>query len=201
MGSFFRRLAIAWTVGDITKVPFSDDITPDSVLLMRRNIQERVSELAPFLLFDPDPYVVVGADGALYWIIDAFTTSDRYPYARSLVLGNQRFNYMRNSVKAVVDAYNGTVRFYVFDPADPVVQTYRKVFPQLFTDADEMPDFLRAHVRYPELLFRAQASIYSTYHVENEQEFYNREDVWTVAQQGRSQQGQGSADSIEPYFV
>ena len=100
-----------------------------------------------------------------------------------------------------MDAYNGSVRFYVFDPADPLVQTYQKIFPQLFTDAKEMPDFLRAHVRYPELLFRAQAAIYSTYHVENEQVFYNREDIWTVAQQGRGQQGQGTADAIDPFFV
>src|SRR5207237_6833754 len=115
MGSFFRRLLIAWTVNDITKVPFSDDITADSALLMRRNIRERVSELAPFLLFDADPYIVVGGDGALYWIIDGFTTSDRYPYARGLTVQNRRLNYIRNSVKAVVDAYNRSVRFYVFD--------------------------------------------------------------------------------------
>ena len=201
MGSFFRRLAIAWTVGDITKVPFSDDITADSALLMRRNIRERVSEIAPFLLFDQDPYIVVGADGALYWIIDGFTASDRYPYARHLTVGGRQLNYIRNSVKAVVDAYNGSVRFYVFDAADPLVQSYQKMFPQLFTDAKQMPDFLRAHVRYPELLLRAQASIYSVYHVENEQVFYNREDIWTIAQQGRGQQGQGTADTIEPYFV
>jgi uncharacterized membrane protein (UPF0182 family) len=201
MGSFLRRLLIAWTVGDIMKVPFSDDITPDSVLLMRRNIRERVSELAPFLLFDPDPYIVVGADGGLYWIIDAFTTSDGYPYSRQLTVQGQRLNYIRNSVKAVVDAYNGSVHFYVFDAADPLVAAYQKVFPKLFTDQKEMPDFLRAHVRYPELLFRAQAAVYSVYHVENEQVFYNREDIWTVAQQGSTQQGQGSAESIEPYFV
>jgi hypothetical protein len=101
----------------------------------------------------------------------------------------------------VIDAYNGTVRFYVFDAADPLIQSYQKVFPALFTDAKEMPDFLRAHIRYPELLFRIQARIYSTYHVENEQVFYNREDIWTVAQQGRSQQGQGTADTIESFFV
>jgi uncharacterized protein len=201
MGSFLRRLLIAWSVGDITKVPFSDDITADSVLLIRRNIRERVSALAPFLLFDADPYIVVGDNGALYWIIDGFTASSRYPYARHLMLGDQRVNYIRNSVKAVVDAYNGTVRFYVFDAQDPLVQSYQKIFPQLFTAASEMPDSLRAHVRYAELLYRAQATIYSMYHVENEQVFYNREDVWTVAQQGRSQQGQGSADAIEPFFV
>jgi uncharacterized protein len=201
MGSLLRRLLIAWSIGDIMKVPFSDDISADSVILMRRNIRERVSELAPFLLFDPDPYIVVGADGGLYWIIDAFTGSDRYPYARQIGVQGTRLNYIRNSVKAVVDAYNGSVRFYVFDSADPVIKAYQNTFPQLFTDSKEMPDFLRAHVRYPELLFRVQASIYSMYHVENEQVFYNREDLWTVAQQGRSQQGQGAADSIEPFFV
>jgi uncharacterized membrane protein (UPF0182 family) len=201
MGSFFRRLLIAWTVGDLSTVPFSKDITADSALLMRRNIRERVSALAPFLLFDQDPYIVVGTDGALYWIVDAFTASDRFPYARHVTVGNRPINYMRNSVKAVVDAYNGTVRFYVFDNADPLVQSYQKMFPTLFAAADQMPDFLRAHIRYPELLFRVQATIYATYHVENEQVFYNREDIWTVAQQGRTQQGQGSADAIDPFFV
>jgi uncharacterized membrane protein (UPF0182 family) len=201
MGSLARRLLIAWTLGDITKVPFSDDITSESVLLMRRNIRERVSELAPFLLFDPDPYIVVGTDGKLYWTIDGFTTSERYPYARHLSLGSNSMNYIRNSIKAVIDAYDGSVHFYVFDASDPLIQAYRKMFPTLFTDSKEMPDFLRAHVRYPELLFRAQAAVYSTYHVENEQVFYNREDVWTIAQQGRSQQGTGTADAIEPFFV
>ncbi len=201
MGSIIRRLLIAWTIGDISKVPFSDDITSESALLMRRNIRERVAELAPFLMFDPDPYVVVGSDGKLYWMIDGFTTSDRYPYARHLNLGNRSINYIRNSVKAVIDAYDGSVHFYIFDESDPMLQAYRKMFPSLFTEAKDMPEFLRSHVRYPELLFRAQAVIYSNYHVENEQVFYNREDVWTIAQQGRSQQGQGIADTIEPFFV
>jgi uncharacterized membrane protein (UPF0182 family) len=201
MGSFLRRLLIAWSIGDITKVPFSDDITADSVLLMRRNIRDRVSEIAPFLLFDQDPYIVVGTDGKLYWIMDGFTTSDRYPYSRHVNLGDRSLNYIRNSVKAVIDAYNGSVHFYVFDPSDPLIQSYRKLFPVLFTDANDMPDFLRAHVRYPELLFRIQANIYSTYHVENEQVFYNREDVWTIAQQGRGQQGESAADTIDPFFV
>src|SRR3989441_5614318 len=201
MGSLLRRLLIAWTLGDITKVPFSDDITPDSALLMRRNIRDRLAELAPFLMFDPDPYIVLGTDGKLYWMIDGFTTSERYPSSRHLNLGSRSMNYIRNSVKAVIDAYDGSVHFYVFDDADPLIQSYGKMFPSLFMDAKEMPEFLRNHVRYPELLFRAQAAVYSTYHVENEQVFYNREDVWTIAQQGRGQQGQGTADTIEPYFV
>ena len=202
MGSFFRRLLLAWSVGDLTKVPFSDDITADSMLLMRRNIRERVAEVAPFLTFDDDPYVVIGNDGTLYWIIDGFTTSDRYPFSSHINLGNHAVNYIRNSVKTVVDAYNGTVHFYVFDTGDPLIQSYQKMFPALFSSAGQMPDFLRAHVRYPELLFRAQAAIYTRYHVENEQVFYNREDVWTIAQQGtRQQQGQQVADAIEPFFV
>ena len=201
MGSLARRLLIAWTIGDISKVPFSDDVTSESVLLMRRNIRDRVTELAPFLMFDQDPYITVGSDGKLYWMMDAFTTSERYPYARHLNFGNRAINYIRNSVKVVIDAYDGSVRFYVFDESDPLIQAYRKMFPSLFTDAKEMPEFLRNHVRYPELLFRAQTAVYSTYHVENEQVFYNREDVWTIAQQGRGQQGQGTADTIEPFFV
>ena len=115
IGGFFRQLALAFTVGDIARVPFSDDITADSALLMRRNIRERVTSLAPFLVFDDDPYIVVGEDGKLYWMMDAFTVSDQYPYSRHLVLGNRSVNYIRNSVKAVVDAYTGAVQFYVFD--------------------------------------------------------------------------------------
>ncbi|PYS51119.1 MAG: membrane protein, partial [Acidobacteria bacterium] len=201
MGSFFRRLLLAWSVGDLTKVPFSDDITADSMLLMRRNIRDRVAELAPFLIFDQDPYIVLGTDGALYWIIDGFTASDRYPYSRLINVGNRAVNYIRNSVKTVVDAYNGTLHFYVFDTSDPLIQSYQKMFPALFSSAGQMPGFLRAHVRYPELLFRAQSAIYTTYHVDNEQVFYNREDVWTIAQQGSRQQGQQVADAIESFFI
>ena len=171
------------------------------MLLMRRNIRERVSALAPFLIFDQDPYIVAGSDGALYWIIDGFTASDGYPYSRHLNVGNRAVNYIRNSIKTVVDAYNGSVHFYVFDTGDPLIQAYQKMLPALFSPAAEMPDFLRAHVRYPELLFRAQAAIYTTYHVDNEQVFYNREDVWTIAQQGTRQQGQQAADVIEPFFI
>jgi uncharacterized membrane protein (UPF0182 family) len=201
MGSFLRRLVLAWAVGDLTKVPFSDDITSDSALLIHRNLKERVSTLAPFLLFDDDPYIVVGADGRLYWIIDAFTSSDQYPYSRHLALGNSSVNYIRNSVKAVIDAYNGATSFYIFDPEDPIILAYQRTFPALFRAASDMPDFLRSHVRYPEFLFQIQATMYATYHVGNEQVFYNREDVWTIAQQGRSQAGQQGAQNIEASYV
>ena len=201
IGSFFRRLLLAYEVGDLLTVPFSNDITPDSVLLHRRNIIERASLLAPFLTYDDDPYMVVGRDGALYWMIDAYTSSGRYPYSRHIRVGNRSINYIRNSVKAVIDAYNGRVTFYVFDAEDPLIAAYQRVFPDLFRPNAEMPDFLREHVRYPELLFQIQAVTYSAYHVDSEQIFYNREDVWTVAQQGRAQTGSQAAETIEPYFV
>ena len=135
LGGFLRRLLIALDRGDIAKLPFSDDITPDSRLLMRRNISERVEALAPFLTFDPDPYVVVVDDGRIFWMHGRFTTSSTYPYARHYLLGREPINYMRNSVKVVIDAYNGATTFYVFDAEDPIIAAYRGIFPTLFRDA------------------------------------------------------------------
>jgi uncharacterized membrane protein (UPF0182 family) len=201
MGGFFRKLLLALEVGDIATVPFSNDVTADSSLLLHRNIIDRVSRVAPFLILDDDPYMVVGDDGALYWMIDAFTTSRRYPYSRHVGVGRQSVNYIRNSVKAVVDAYNGTVTLYVFDPEDPLIAAYQKTFPDLFRPKSAMPEFLLKHARYPELLFQIQATMYTAYHVDNEQVFYNREDVWSVAQQTRTQGGGQSAEGIEPFFV
>ena len=181
LGGLLRRALIALDRGDLTKLPFSDDVTADSRLLMRRNLRERVQELAPFLTFDPDPYVVVGEDGRIYWLMDAFTTSDSYPYARRYRLRDEPFNYIRNSVKIVIDAYTGATTFYVFDTQDPIIAAYRSVFPALFVDAAAMPPDLRAHVRYPELLLQVQAVVYGLYHMTNPDVFYNREDLWTVA--------------------
>ena len=200
MGGFFRQLLLARTVGDTTKVPFSEDITADSVLLMRRNIHERTAALAPFLAFDEDPYLVIGSDGGMYWMMDALTLSDRYPYARHLSLGRKAVNYIRNSVKAVVNAYDGSVSFYVYDPDDPLIQAYQRIFPTLFRPASAMPEMLKSHVRYPEILFQAQAAMYATFHVTNEQMFYNKEDLWTIAQQNRAQAGQRQSSVVEPFF-
>ena len=197
VGSFARRLLLAYETGELTTLPFAQDVTPESELLMRRNIQERVQNIAPFLLYD-DAYMVVGSDGSLYWLMDAFTIANTYPYSRHISFTTGRANYIRNSVKVVINAYNGATQFYVFEPDDPVITAYRNTFPDLFLDAEQMPATIRSHVRYPELLFSIQAQIYAQYHVEDEQVFYNQEDLWTVAQQGRSQAG---SDEIDPYFV
>ena len=202
LGGFLRRVMIAFDRGDLTKLPFSDDITPQSRLLMRRNIRDRVAALAPFLTFDRDPYIVVGADGRLSWIIDGFTSSDTYPYSAHANLGNDSVNYMRNSVKAVVDAYDGTTTFYVFDNTDPIIAAWRSIFPDLFKDASAMPDWLHAHVRYPELLLSLQAEVYGLYHMTNPEVFYNKEDQWTVATEtGMGDAGEQTAQPMRPNFV
>jgi uncharacterized protein len=202
MGGFFRRLLLAFDRGDLTKVPFSDDIAPDSRLLMRRNVRERVAALAPFLTFEQDPYIVVGQDGHLSWIIDGFTSSASYPYSTQASLEDHPINYIRNSVKAVVDAYDGSVTLYVFDNADPILTAWRSIFPDLFRDASAMPEWLRAHVRYPERLLSLQAEIYGLYHMTNPEVFYNREDQWTVATRAQSgQKDEQSTQPMEPNFV
>jgi uncharacterized membrane protein (UPF0182 family) len=202
LGGFLRRAIIAFERGDLAKLPFSDDVTPDSRLLMRRNVRRRISALAPFLHYDSDPYIVLGDDGRLSWIIDAFTISDSYPYSSHYRLGGSLINYMRNSVKVVVDAYDGTTTFYVFDKEDPIITAYRGIFPELFKDASTMPPGLRKHVRYPELLLKLQAEVYGLYHMRNEGAFYNREDLWTVATElGMGQGGEQTAQMMPPNFV
>jgi len=202
LGGFLRRILIATDRGDLTKLPFSDDINRESRLLMRRNVRERVAALAPFLTYDSDPYLVVGDDGRLSWIMDAFSTSDSYPYASHYTLASTPINYMRNSVKAVIDAYDGTTTFYVFDPQDPIIMAYRQIFPVLFKDAATMPPALRKHVRYPELLLKLQAAVYGLYHMGDPQVFYNREDLWTVASEvGMDESGQQKTQAMEPNFV
>jgi uncharacterized membrane protein (UPF0182 family) len=202
IGGFLRRLVIAIDRGDLGKLPFSDDVTADSRLLMRRNVRERVHTLAPFLHFDDDPYIVVGDDGRLTWLIDGYTTSDSYPYARSYRLGRDPINYARNSVKAVIDAYDGTTTFYLFDAEDPIIAGYRAVFPDLFRDGAAMPPALRKHVRYPELLLQLQGAVYGLYHMTNPGAFYNREDLWTIASEvGFTSDRQQTAHAMEPNFV
>src|ERR1700682_4969819 len=202
LGGFLRRLIIALDRGDLAKLPFSDDVNKDSRLLMRRNVRDRVSALAPFLTYDPDPYIVLGDDGRLSWIRDAFTVSDSYPYASHYRLGRDLINYMRNSVKVVIDAYSGATTFYVFDTEDPIIAAYRRIFPNLFKDAAIMPPGLRKHVRYPELLLKLQAEVYGLYHMTDPGAFYNRDDLWTVATEvGMSEGGQQATQTMQPNFV
>ena len=202
IGGFMRRILLAFDRGDLGKLPFSDDVNAESRLLMRRNVRDRVSALAPYLTYDPDPYIVVGDDGRLSWVMDAFTTSDRYPYASHSRLNDTPINYMRNSVKVVIDAYDGTTTFYVFDTEDPILTAYRRIFPSLFKDATAMPQGLRKHMRYPELLLKLQAEVYALYHMTDPEVFYNREDLWTVATEvGMSEGGEQTTQPMQPNFV
>jgi uncharacterized membrane protein (UPF0182 family) len=195
-------MLLASAIGDLSKLPFSDDVTSDSRVLINRNIRELVNGVAPFLIYDNDPYIVVGGDGHLYWMIDAFTESDTLPYASHHDVAGHSLNYIRNSVKVVIDAYNGSVRFYVFDKKDPLIAAYRSIFPALFSDAGEMAADLRSHVRYPETLVRAQGEVYSLYHTQNIKMFFQREDVWSLAQQIRlDDQGKKQTQPIDPYYV
>ncbi|HEY0430520.1 MAG TPA: UPF0182 family protein, partial [Pyrinomonadaceae bacterium] len=202
IGSGARRMLLAWALGDLSKLPFSDDVNSESRVLIHRNIRELVNGIAPFLIYDSDPYIVVSGEGKLFWVIDAFTESATYPYSRHHKVGVNDVNYIRNSVKVTIDAYNGTVHFYVFDQSDPLIATYRATFPVLFEDASQMPADLRAHVRYPETLIRVQGDVYGLYHTQNPKVFFQREDVWNVAQQVSSDdQNRKQVLPIDPYFV
>ena len=202
VGGRLRRTLLAWALGDLSKLPFSDAIGSQSRVLIHRNIREIVNGIAPFLIYDNDPYMVVSNDGRLFWMLDAFTESSRFPYSRHHGVGNETVNYIRNSVKVVIDAYNGSVDFYVFDPKDPIISTYRAVFPSLFKDASAMPEDLRAHIRYPETLIRVQAEVYGLYHTQSAKVFFQREDVWSLASQiGIDEQNKKQAQPIDPYYV
>ncbi|MEA2085949.1 MAG: UPF0182 family protein [Chloroflexota bacterium] len=192
LDNFIRRLVYAWQLGDLN-ILISGELTPESRVLYYRNIGERVNHLAPFLKLDKDPYLVV-MEGGLFWIQDAYTTSDRYPYSEPLGGGP---NYIRNSVKAVIDAYNGSVTFYVTDPDDALIRTYQAIFPKLFVPAEQMPESLRVHLRYPEDMFNIQASVYQSYHMRDARVFYNKEDEWTVPKEVYF----GSEQAMEPYYI
>jgi uncharacterized membrane protein (UPF0182 family) len=177
--SFFRRLLLSARFGSL-KILLSDQITNDSRMLYHRNVVERASKALPFLRWDNDPYLVIREDGRLQWILDAYTSSNQYPYAQRLSDGT---NYLRNSVKVVIDAYDGTIEAYVVEADDPVIQTYAKAFAGIFRPLDDMPDDLRAHIRYPEDLFQAQTALYTTYHMSEPQIFFHREDQWQIPAQ------------------
>jgi len=176
VSSFARRALLAWRFQSL-RLLLSGDITNESRILYHRNIVERAQKALPFLRLDSDPYLVLTDSGALEWMLDAYTTSSRYPYSQRLADGT---SYMRNSVKIVIDAYDGSVKSYIADPADPIIRTYAKVFPGIFQPLDSMPRDLRAHVRYPEDLYRAQTALYTIYHLTEPEAFYHREDQWQI---------------------
>jgi uncharacterized membrane protein (UPF0182 family) len=159
------------------KFILSQDINRDSQILIHRNIKERVNKIAPFLQYDRDPYIVVD-NGKLYWIMDAYTVTDKFPFSQPL---DNNVNYMRNSIKVIIDAFNGTTNFYVVDKNDPIAVTYSKIFPQLFKDVEEAPKSLRDHFKYPEDLFNIQCQVLGKYHVKDPGVFYNGDDVWSIA--------------------
>ena len=191
MPNLLRQLAYAYDLGSL-KILISNYFTADSRIHYYRQIQERVSHIAPFLQFDSDPYITL-IDGKLQWIIDAYTTSDRFPYSEPVESG---VNYIRNSVKILVDAKDGTMQFFVVDENEPVLATYRKIFPDLFQAQNTIPNQVKEHFRYPLDLFKAQAQMYLAYHMNDPQVFYNREDLWRFA----TENYEGNQQAIEPYY-
>jgi len=178
INSPLRRLFYALRFGSL-KLFLSGDITGESRIIYNRNVKERVNKIAPFLTYDSDPYLVI-SDGKLHWILDAYTSTDRYPYSQPLSINESRINYIRNSVKVVVDAYDGSIKLYQSDPDDPIIKTYTKIFPKTFRKLSDMPKSLRIHLRYPEDIFTLQTAIYTTYHMDDPQIFYNKEDQWEI---------------------
>lgn len=211
MPTWFHRLAYALDLGNFT-VLISNYFTPESRILYHRPILERVRQIAPFLRYDNDPYISI-VDGRLQWIIDAYTISDRFPYSAPVASSpdfiqafqgsnisqvlQSNTNYIRNSVKVVIDAYDGVPQFYVVDDQDPLLNTYRQIFPNLFRDRDQIPETLQAHFRYPVDLFKIQSQMYAVYHMSNPEEFYNREDVWRFPLEIY----EGRQEVMEPYYV
>ncbi|MEM9907958.1 MAG: UPF0182 family protein, partial [Cyanobacteria bacterium P01_D01_bin.44] len=202
IGAFWRRLLFAKHLRD-WQMLFTNDFTADTQLLFRRNIRDRIRRIAPFLQFDQDPYLVVANPNEtpedpdtnyLYWMVDAYTTSDRYPYSDP---GTNDFNYIRNSVKVLVDAYDGSVNFYIADDDDPVIQTWSKIFPGMFQPLTAMPPALVKHIRYPQDYSLVQSNQLLTYHMTDPQEFYNREDQWRAPNEIYANEAQ----VVEPYYL
>ena len=192
IGTYLRKLLYAWYLKDVN-ILLSDELEPQSQILYRRHVRERVATVAPFLVVDQDPYIVV-ADGQLFWIVDAYTFTNRYPYSQPLA---GAFNYIRNSVKATVNAYDGTVRLYAVEENEPILQAYSQAFPDLFHPLSEMPPAILQHIRYPAFLFQVQVELYSLYHMQKADIFYNREDAFS-----RPRELYGASQvPVRPYYV
>jgi len=200
VGNFLRRLAFAFRFGEANLL-LSQYITPETRAMFHRQIAERVQHIAPFLILDSDPYLIINDEGRLVWMIDAYTASRDYPYSMPSTIGTETIppgiNYIRNAVKATIDAYDGTVNFYIMDPDDPIIQSYQDIFPEMFQPFSAMPEDLQTHVRFPEGLFRIQTEQYLVYHMTDVQVFYNREDLWQIPLEIFDSNQQ----LMEPYYV
>jgi uncharacterized membrane protein (UPF0182 family) len=191
--SFWKKMLFAARFGSITML-LSDDITSESRIMYHRNVVERAALIAPFARFDDDPYLVISPEGRLLWFIDGYTVTDRIPYSEPISgLGN----YIRNSLKAVIDAYDGTVHFYISDPDDPIVKTYGRIFPGVFKPMSALPAELASHIRYPAGLLAIQARMYRTYHMQDPRVFYNKEDLWSIPGKTTT----GGKEAMEPYYT
>jgi len=195
VGGLLRRLLFTLKFGELN-ILLSSDVRPDSRLMIYRQVVDRASRLAPFLRFDADPYMVITQEGDLVWMLDAYTTSDMYPYSEPT---GDLGNYVRNAVKVTISAYDGRVRFYISDPTDPLIQAYARLFPGVFQPLDSMPEDLRSHIRYPIDFFTIQAAKYAIYHMTDPRVFYNKEDLWRVAQSGGASSNSGQA--MPPYYT
>ncbi|MFH0976651.1 MAG: UPF0182 family protein [Spirochaetota bacterium] len=195
LDTFMKRLLFSISFKDMN-ILISSNIKNDSRILFLQNIKEMVNKMAPFLSFDSDPYLVI-ADGRLFWFIDAYTTSDKYPYSTPIRTSDGTINYVRNSVKVVIDAYNGSMNFYVADNNDPLIKTYSNIFKGLFKNMSEMPAYLASHIRYPEYLFNVQSHILLRYHMTDINVFYNNEDTWDIPKQVY----EGKAEPIQSYYL
>ncbi|MBU4510580.1 UPF0182 family protein, partial [bacterium] len=194
VSSLWRRILFSIKFSNM-QILLTTNFTTESRIMINRNIQERVNKIAPFLGYDKDPYMVISKEGKLFWIQDAYTISSNYPYSTPITRGS--FNYIRNSVKVVIDAYNGTMDFYIIDQKDPVAEVYKNIFPQLFKNFDQMPEDLKQHIRYPKDLFQVQAELYSTYHMTDPDVFYNKEDYWTIPNELYGE----DEIKMEPYYI
>jgi uncharacterized membrane protein (UPF0182 family) len=194
------KVAAAISEGE-PNIIFTGYLTGESRMMIHRKIQDRLEHLAGFLHWDQDPYLVITDDGKLIWMVDGYTTSLSHPYSATLPVAGleEGANYIRNAVKATVDAYTGKISLYVFDPNDPIIQAYQHLFPKLFQPASAMPADLRRHARYPEVIFRAQAEAYRTFHMRDPQVFYNKEDIWEIAHNLFGQSGQ--PEPVQPTYV
>jgi uncharacterized protein len=195
LDAVWKKVLFAWTQSDIN-ILLTSYLTPQSRIQIFRNVRERVARIAPFLMLDQDPYLVL-ANGKLYWIQDAYTLSDRFPYSQPSESSFKNLNYIRNSVKAVVDVYDGSVQFFVMDPDDPILALYRRAFPGMFKSLSELNPELKAHLRYPQDLFAIQANAYMNYHMTDPQVFYNQEDLWAPPQEKYA----GQAVPFQPYYI